>query len=175
MVTGGRSIAFDQRYLPGYGAALLAAVLWSGYSVLSRRFASVPSEAITGFCLVTAVLSIAGHLGLETTVWPADAGQWLAVLALGLGPVGLAFFLWDIGVKRGDIQVLGAASYAAPLLSTTLLIVFGFAGFSWTIIIACLLITAGAVIAARDLFTSAPAPAAEHTGLRAPPPLPPSA
>ena len=50
------------------------------------------------------------------------AGQWLAVLGLGLMPVGAAFYAWDIGVKRGNIQVLGAASYAAPLLSTLVLI-----------------------------------------------------
>ena len=58
---------------------------------------------------------------------PAGAGQWLAVLGLGLMPVGAAFYAWDIGVKRGNIQVLGAASYAAPLLSTLVLIAAGFA------------------------------------------------
>ena len=67
------------------------------------------------------------HLALEETVLPANAGQWLAVLGLGLMPVGAAFYAWDIGVKRGNIQVLGAASYAAPLLSTLVLIVAGFA------------------------------------------------
>src|SRR3546814_2284467 len=40
----------------------------------------------------------------------------LAVLALGLGPVGAAFFAWDRGVKRGSIQALGAFSYMAPLI-----------------------------------------------------------
>ncbi len=178
VVTGGRGFGFDARYLPGYGAALVAAVVWAGYSVLSRRFAQVPSDTITGFCLVTAALSAAGHLWLETTVWPVDAGQWAAVVALGLGPVGLAFFVWDIGVKRGDIQVLGAASYSAPLLSTLLLIGFGFAAFTPTIAIACVLITLGAVIAARDLLgpvRNAPAPAAAHTAPPAPPPRPPSA
>ena len=44
--------------------------------------------------------------------------QWLAIVALGIGPVGIAFFVWDIGMKRGDIRVLGAASYATPVLST---------------------------------------------------------
>ena len=55
---------------------------------------------------------------VETTVWPETIGQWLAIIALGVGPVGAAFFVWDIGMKRGDIRVLGAASYATPLLST---------------------------------------------------------
>jgi drug/metabolite transporter (DMT)-like permease len=52
---------------------------------------------------------------------------WAAVLALGIGPVGAAFFTWDIGMKRGDIQLLGVASYAAPLLSTLALVMAGIA------------------------------------------------
>ena len=63
--------------------------------------------------------------------------------------MGLAFYLWDIGVKRGDIQLLGVASYAAPLLSTVALILAGIAPLSITLIVAAGLITAGAAIAAR--------------------------
>jgi drug/metabolite transporter (DMT)-like permease len=67
-------------------------------------------------------------------------------------PVGAAFYAWDIGVKRGNIQVLGAASYAAPLLSTLVLIAAGFAQPGWRILAACLLITGGAVLAAKSLL-----------------------
>jgi drug/metabolite transporter (DMT)-like permease len=92
------------------------------------------------------------HVAIEPTVWPTNAWQWAAVVGLGLGPVGLAFYVWDIGVKHGDIQVLGAASYSAPLLSTTILVLAGYAAYSNTLLIACLLITAGAVLAASDLL-----------------------
>jgi len=152
IVTGGQGFVFRSEYLPGYLAALGGAVTWATYSVLSRRFAAVPSDAITGFCLVTAVLAAICHLLLEQTVWPTDPWQWAAIVGLGLGPVGLAFYVWDIGVKHGDIQVLGAASYAAPLLSTTILIASGYAAYSHNVLIACLLITAGAVLAARDMI-----------------------
>lgn len=152
VVTGGEGPAFNPAYGFGYAAAALAALVWAGYSVLSRRFAAVPSDAITGFCLAVALLSGLAHLLFEETVWPASAGEWLAVAGLGLGPVGLAFYVWDIGVKHGDIQVLGAASYAAPLLSTLLLIVFGHGSFTPAVALACLLITLGALIAARDLL-----------------------
>ena len=152
VVTGGKGFAFDPAYLLGYGAALFAAVAWSTYSVLSRRFAHVPSDAITGFCLATAVLAAAVHFAIEPTVWPANAWQWAAIVGLGLGPVGLAFYVWDIGVKHGDIQVLGAASYSAPLLSTAILVLTGYAAYSHALLIACLLITAGAVLAASDLL-----------------------
>ena len=91
---------------------------------------------------------------LEQTVWPETAMQWLCVLALGLLPVGAAFYAWDFGVKRGNIQVLGAASYAAPLLSTLVLILAGTAQPSMRILAACLLITAGAALAAKDMIFS---------------------
>lgn len=136
----------------GYGAAVLCALTWSSYSLLSRHFGATPTDVITGFCLISAVLSAMCHGFLETTVWPDDIGQWLAILGLGIGPVGLAFYAWDYGVKNGDIQLLGVASYAAPLVSTLILIVFGYGEASIGIAIACLLITGGAFLAAHDLL-----------------------
>ena len=98
------------------------------------------------------MLGLVSHLAFEATVWTADADEWAAVLALGVGPVGLAFFVWDYGVKRGDIKALGALSYMAPLISTLLLILFGKAQATISVAVACLLIVGGAVLAARDLY-----------------------
>ena len=125
------------------------ALTWSVYSVISRRLGNVPTESVTVFCLASAALSLVAHLALEETVWPVDMSGWISVLLLGLGPVGAAFFTWDIGMKRGDIQLLGVASYAAPLLSTLALILAGRAEPGWTILMAAILITGGALIAAR--------------------------
>lgn len=133
----------------GLGLAFLCAVTWAAYSVLSRRLGSVPTESVTVFCLTTAVLSLLAHLVLEETVWPAEPMGWLAMIALGIGPVGAAFFTWDIGMKRGDIQLLGVASYAAPLLSTLALIAAGIARPTWSIAVAAILIAGGAALAAR--------------------------
>lgn len=144
-------VSFDQSYLLGYGAALLCAFTWSGYSLLTRSFDRVSTDVVTGFCLATSLLSLVCHLALETTVWPASGGEWAAVIGLGLLPVGAAFYAWDYGVKNGDIQVIGAASYAAPLLSTLILLFSGFAEPSWRILIACVLITGGAVLAAKEM------------------------
>lgn len=152
IVTRGQGIALNPDYAFGYGIAFLAAFFWSSYSVLSRRFREVPTDVVTGFCLVTALLATIAHLILEETIWPQGMGEWLAVVGLGIGPVGLAFFVWDIGVKHGDIQVLGAASYSAPLLSTLLLVALGASPFTWVIAIACLLITLGATVAAKDMI-----------------------
>tara|TARA_R110002012_G_scaffold73383_2_gene187076 strand:+ start:52 stop:969 length:918 start_codon:yes stop_codon:yes gene_type:complete len=152
LVTRGESLQLDPRYSLGYGAACVCAVTWSGYSVLSRRFGSVPTEAVGGFCAVAALLGVFCHLAFEETVWPDGMLEWGAVALLGLGPVGGAFFTWDYGVKRGDIQALGASSYAAPLLSTLLLILVGLAPFTAVVALACLLIVGGAVLASRDMI-----------------------
>ena len=145
-------ISFDDQYALGYGAAFLCAFTWSGYSLLTRRFDRVSTDVVTGFCLSTSFLSLLCHLLLEATVWPGNGGEWLAVVGLGLLPVGAAFYAWDYGVKNGDIQIIGAASYAAPLLSTLILVASGFAEADWRIALACLLITGGAMLAARDML-----------------------
>jgi drug/metabolite transporter (DMT)-like permease len=146
---GKGGVGFEAAHWKGYLAALGCAVIWSSYSVLSRMQAGVPTEAVTGFCAATALLSAICHLLFETTVWPQTALQWLCIIGLGLGPVGAAFFLWDTGMKRGDIRLLGTASYAAPVLSTILLVLVGFAQAHWTLAVACVLIVGGAVLAVR--------------------------
>lgn len=152
IVTKGGALSFDRNYAFGYMMAGACAFIWSAYSLLSRRFPSVPTTTVTWFCAATAVLSLVCHLFLEQTVWPQNAVQWLAVMGLGLMPVGAAFYTWDYGVKHGNIQVLGAASYAAPLLSTLVLIAAGSAKPSLSIVAACLLITGGAVLAAKGML-----------------------
>lgn len=135
--------------ITGYAVAFVAAFAWTGYSLGSRWLGSVPTGAVAVYCLATAVLAAMAHLTLETTVWPRDSLGWLSVLGLGLGPVGLAFYTWDVGVKRGDIQLLGTAAYAAPLFSTLILVAAGMAAASVTLAVAAMLITGGAVLAAR--------------------------
>lgn len=139
--------------LLGYTLALLFAIVWAGYSVLSRRMAAVPTEAVVGFCIATAALASLAHLAIEPAAWPRESGQWLGIILLGLGPTGAAFFLWDIGMKRGDIRLLGTASYAAPVISTIALVLAGRAEAGWTLAAACVLIMAGALVATRRSAT----------------------
>jgi drug/metabolite transporter (DMT)-like permease len=153
LFSGGRQFSVAPEYIPGFAAAFVAAFVWAIYSVLSRRFAAVPSDAVVGFCLATAVLAGLFHVALEETVWPASPREWAAVVALGIGPVGAAFYAWDIGMKRGDIRVLGAASYAAPVLSTAFLVAAGFAQSTTALIFSAALITAGGLLAAKDMLT----------------------
>lgn len=148
----GNGASFAASQLPGLAAAFVAAFVWAIYSVLSRRLKAVPTDAVAGFCMATSALAALVHVAVERTVWPDSPTQWLAVAGLGIGPVGAAFYAWDIGMKRGDIRVLGAASYATPLLSTAFLIVAGYARPSATLAVAALLIAGGGLVAAKDMF-----------------------
>jgi drug/metabolite transporter (DMT)-like permease len=152
LFAGNSGGGFAPGQVPGLIAAFVAAFVWAAYSVMSRRLKSVPTDAVAGFCLATALLAVAVHAVVEVTVWPDTPAQWLAIIALGVGPVGAAFYAWDIGMKRGDIRVLGAASYATPLLSTSFLILAGFAETSASIAVAALLIAGGGLIAAKDML-----------------------
>jgi drug/metabolite transporter (DMT)-like permease len=145
----GRAFGGGAGALAGYGMALAAALTWAVYSLGSRRLGDQPTAAVAVYCLGSAVLSAGAHLSFEVPAWPAGLAGWAAVVALGLGPVGMAFFAWDLGVKRGDIQLLGTASYAAPLLSTLLLVAVGAAVATPTLALSALMIAGGAVLAAR--------------------------
>ena len=152
VITKGQGFTLSEGVKLGHVLALPCAVRWSVYSILARRYGKVPTDVVSGFCLAAAFLSLVSHLVFEQTVWPQDFTEWLAVAGLGFLPLGAAFYTWDYGLKHGDIMVLGALSYAAPLLSTLVLISFGFAQFHWSIAVACLFITGGAVIAAKDMI-----------------------
>src|ERR1700759_4652672 len=153
LFAGNRDHAFAPGQIPGLIAAFVAAFVWASYSVLSRRFKAVPTDAVAGFCMATALLAALVHSLVEATVWPQTVTQWLAIVGLGVGPVGAAFYAWDIGMKRGDIRVLGAASYATPLLSTAFLILAGFAKASANCALAAGCIAGGGLIAAKDMIS----------------------
>lgn len=134
----------------GYGLAFAGAFVWASYSVLSRLVADVPTESLGVTVLISAVLATICHVAFETTVMPANATEWIGIFGLGLGSMGFAFVCWDVGMKQGDVSFLGVASYAAPVLSTILLVITGFSPASWALAGACSLIVIGALIAKRS-------------------------
>ena len=132
----------------GFTLAFGCALVWSSYSVLSRLVATVPSESLALPCFITAALALACSLLFEDWVTPQGAKPWIALVLLGLGPVGAAFLIWDIGMKRGNVTYLGVLGYASPVISTGLLILLGLASPSWSLAIAVALILIAAKLAA---------------------------
>ncbi|HEY0629582.1 MAG TPA: EamA family transporter [Sphingomicrobium sp.] len=149
LIGGGGALGAESGSFWGYAAALSCALAWSSYSVLNRRFAEVPSEAMIGVCGAVALLGLTAHLLLESATVCPTGGEWLAVAAMGVGPLGLAFLAWDHGTKHGELPVLGTLAYGAPVLSTLLLVTLGLASPTPELCIACALVVGGAWIATR--------------------------
>jgi drug/metabolite transporter (DMT)-like permease len=167
IVTGGR-LSLDAAHVPGYLLAATAALTWACYSLLTKKLPPFPSSAVGGFCLSAGIISLAlgAVLGQGQAFFGLSPRDWLLLVALGLGPMGTAFFAWDAALKKGDPRVIGSLSYLTPLLSTFNLVVVGGKSLTWVSAAAMLLIVAGACIGSIDLFRRlGPAPQA----LRPPP------
>ncbi len=132
----------------GYLAAFGSALIWSTYSLLTRRVAPFPTAAVGLFALVSAALSLAVHVLVEPHVVPS--ARELALIALaGLGPMGVAFLLWDAAIKRGDPRTIGVLSYLTPLGSTALLVATTGRPFGWPLAVATALVVGSAAVALR--------------------------
>jgi drug/metabolite transporter (DMT)-like permease len=118
-ILGGQSMQGGLAW--GYLPALGSAFVWASYSLLTQRVAPFATSAIGLFALVSGVLSLLCHVWLEAPVDLATV-DWPALLAMGLGPLGAAFFLWDAALKRGDARQIGLLSFLTPLLSTVWLL-----------------------------------------------------
>ncbi len=104
----------------GYVFAFGAAVLWSSYSLMTRRLPRFPTAAVGGFAAIAGALALLCHVLLEPHT-ALSVRQWVLIALLGLGPLGGAFFLWDAALKRGDPRRIGLLAFLTPLLSTALL------------------------------------------------------
>ena len=132
----------------GYLPALGSAFIWASYSLMTKRVAAFQSSAIGGFALVSGLLSLLCHGLLEPTV-TLSGRDWLLIVAMGLGPMGAAFFLWDKALKLGDVRHIGILSYLTPLASTALLLTTSGRPFTWNIALATAMIIGAALLGTR--------------------------
>ncbi len=149
LIASGGKFHIDMQYLPGYAAAIGAAVTWAVYSLLTKRLPPFPTDSIGAFCLISGLLSLGiyfiqgGSLQQISTVQPVE---WLFLILVGLGPMGASFFLWDAALKRADPRAIGSLAYLTPLLSTVNLIIFAGQRLTLVSFLAMCLIIAGAVV-----------------------------
>jgi drug/metabolite transporter (DMT)-like permease len=145
-ITAGRTLSGGWTW--GYLAALGSAFIWAGYSLLTRRVAPFPTSAVGLFGLVSGLLSLLCHAWLEPAA-SIDAQDWARIAALGLGPLGVAFLLWDKALKLGDARQIGILSYLTPLASTALLMLATGQPITTAIGLATALIVGAAVLGTR--------------------------
>ncbi len=147
IVTGGRT-GFSSVSSPGYALAIAAAVIWSTYSLMTKRFGGFPTSTVSVFCLASGVLAFLCHALFEPryTLSFVEAPY---LLLIGLGPMGASFYLWDRAMKDGDPRVIGTLAYLTPLFSTALIAALGQGRLTASSAAAGVLIVAGAALGAR--------------------------
>lgn len=138
---------FISHFPSGYLFAIAAAFTWAIYSLRTRTLPAFPNAAVGGFCLASGILAAICHFMFEPAVTP-NSDEWIALLIMGIGPLGASFFLWDHAMKTADPKKIGALSYLTPLLSTLLLASSGLGQLTPISWIAGALILTGATIGA---------------------------
>lgn len=104
--------------------ALLGGFLWACYSVLLRRWRIPAEQGGTAFhftfCALMAA-AVAAIRGEWQNLPPVGAEALFWILFGGIGPVGLAYHWWEIGVKRGHVPLISTLAYFIPIGSTLLI------------------------------------------------------
>jgi drug/metabolite transporter (DMT)-like permease len=135
-----------------YGLALVAAVVWSLYSVLSRRWgAGAEGGAVPLFMLVSgAVLAALSMAFPHPAAWTGRV--FVELVFMAVFTVMIAYTFWDRAMRRGNVTLLAAAAYLTPLLSTALSVLYLRVELGWNLWLACGLIVAGAALAQRAVI-----------------------
>jgi drug/metabolite transporter (DMT)-like permease len=129
----------------------IAAALWGLYAIFARSQPDVPTSALGVFYAASAAICLAAHGVLESWVTPPGP-EWAAIAGLGLFPMGLAIYFWDFGIKRGDIQALGAFAYVEPFIGAVLVALFAHGYLSLSLFLPGVLVVGGAVLASASLW-----------------------
>jgi drug/metabolite transporter (DMT)-like permease len=133
--------------------ALLGGFLWACYSVLLRRWRIPEEQGGTAFhftvCAVMSALA-AAFRGEWNTLPAATPEALFWVIFGGIGPVGLAYHWWEIGVKRGNMPLISTLAYLIPIGSTLLIGLLFRSAMGPGLVPGAVLITAGAWLAGRS-------------------------
>lgn len=142
----GPTSSINANYSLGYCLAFAEACVWCIYTLLCRFYNNIPTEMVGMYCGIGALFSIPTHFILEPTIIPSHS-QIGILLLMGLTTQGLAYLLWDIGVKRGNYKILTILSYGNPILSVILLLLCGLATLNIWVVLSCLLVSGGCLVA----------------------------
>jgi drug/metabolite transporter (DMT)-like permease len=133
----------------GFLFAFFSAVIWSTYSLGTKKVPHFPTAGIGVFSFVSGVLALFAHVLFETPVSLTAQQIWL-IVGLGLGPLGGAFYLWDKALKLGNAQRVGLISFLTPLLSTSLLLIVTGQSLSWQLAVSAFLIIGAAIFGSSE-------------------------
>lgn len=101
-----------------YGLAFSGAVIWAIYCVVTKKIAN-GSNGITLFFILTALTLWVKFL-LSPQPAFAVSPQVLINLALAAMAMGFGYAAWNVGILHGNVNLLAAASYFIPIISSVL-------------------------------------------------------
>jgi drug/metabolite transporter (DMT)-like permease len=130
---------------------LLAALLYGSSTLIARSAPAMhPITFAAGFTTISAVLSWPLALSVDPAGVEAGWQNWASVIALGLGPSGIAQILFMFVVARAGATFLSLTGYSIPVVSA----VSGWIVFretpGWNMLLAFGLIFAGVWLARRS-------------------------
>lgn len=99
-----------------YLLAIVAAVTWAGYSSMTRAWGNGINPSTIIFAVDTLVFLVLWFLDIGSQPVAASAHGLMSVIFGGIA-VGMAYVAWTLGMSKGNITVLAAASYFTPVLS----------------------------------------------------------
>jgi drug/metabolite transporter (DMT)-like permease len=155
IITNGKLVIFGSNYF-GYILAFLAALVWSNYSLITKRLPTFADTAVCGFCFFAGLIACAvysSEANIVRSIINLTIKDWGYLLILAIGPMTIGLFTWSAALKRGDARIIGALSYLTPMLSTLFLVILNKNKLTWISFGAMCLIVLGAIIGSRDLFT----------------------
>ena len=110
-----------------HALALSGSFLWALYVVLLRKWKIPEEQGGTAFHFAICAI-IAGLLATFANDWqriPPWSGSMLFwILFGGVGPVGIAYSLYEISVKNGPVILIASFSYFIPIGSSLLIGLF---------------------------------------------------
>lgn len=135
-----------------HAMTLTGGVLWALYCVLLRKWKIPEESGGTAFHFAVCAIMAAAIASWQSawTVVPSISGaMFFWILFGGIGPVGLGYHWWEIGIKRGNVQLISQLAYFTPIGSSVLIGLFFRQALSWGLLIGAILIAAGAWVARK--------------------------
>ena len=100
-----------------YVLAFIGAFIWAAYCTLTKKIGNGQNAIALFFCL-TAVALWLKYIWIGDFQIPDLQVQSFIYLAISAAAFGLGYAAWNIGILHGNIQLLTAASYFTPIISS---------------------------------------------------------
>ncbi|MFW6368933.1 MAG: EamA family transporter [Spirochaetota bacterium] len=136
--------------LIAYAAGVAAGGSWIVFSLYLRYAGSIPFRGYARLFSHAAVGAALLHVSSGGSFSGASPLEWLVAGVIGLGPYGVAFMSWGFALRNGPSGLLGVLNYFVPVLSASLLVLFGHSQPEPQLATATLAVVAGSMIASHE-------------------------